>query len=395
MMKKIIIANTVLLLLTAVAVQAQKQMPGRDRYPMAKLAAKYPVKYTDGNDGWNADSLGNYRAVVRYKKGQFTKGKVYNGYLVRVVINWRRHDSAIDRKRIIVEDAQTHKRVPNLPVNLTNDNVGAVYFHAISGTGTYYVYYMPYKNEGRSNYPRGTYLLPDTTFTWQQQHAKGPNFFVDTATCTEIQYINTFNSPYPMEVVANKDEVQQLVDKYKPTPFLIFPENREHSIRLKDYLPYRWIQAGAFKSFTDSADKGEFFTLQLGVYALQDLQNVKVQFTDLKGPRGAAINAKDITCINTTGIAYDGKPLTNIVNVAKDKVQALWCGMQIPTGIPAGIYKGTATVSTDGATSKNVNVSIVVNNKQAFNGNIGEPEKMTRLHWLNSTMAQENTVIAP
>ena len=29
------------------------------------------------------------------------------------------------------------------------------------------------------------------------------------------------------------------------------------------------------------------------------------------------------------------------------------------------------------------------------NGGIDQPEKMTRLKWLNSTMAQENTVIAP
>ena len=40
-------------------------------------------------------------------------------------------------------------------------------------------------------------------------------------------------------------------------------------------------------------------------------------------------------------------------------------------------------------------VSITVNNKLLTDGGISEPWKQTRLKWLNSTLAQDNTVIAP
>ncbi|HWB24748.1 MAG TPA: glycoside hydrolase domain-containing protein [Chitinophagaceae bacterium] len=343
-------------------------------------------KYINANNDWDADSLGNIRAVLKVTD---------TGKTVLAYIYWRRRDTNPAEKRVIVEDAQTHKRVMNAVVTECTNVSGIILFEATSGPGTYYVYYMPYKNEGRSNYPRGVYLKPDTTATpgWLGPVNK-PNRFAG-AVCTAIQSINAFNSPYPMEVVASGDEVNSLVSRYAADPFLVFPEYRQYSIRMKKHLPFRWIEKGPFTSFSGIADKGEFYTFQLGVYALQDLKNLSVRFSDFKGAGNTSIAGNAITCINTNGVSYDGRPFTKKVDVEKGNVQALWCSLRVPVAIPAGVYKGTATIYTNGQHPKNISISITVNNHVAVNGNIGEPEKMTRLHWLNSTLAQDNTVIKP
>src|SRR6201994_3665260 len=102
---------------------------------------------------WNADSLGNHRAVVKYAG---------NGRVVRVVIPWRREDEPAG-KRIIVQDGRTGARVMNVKVGAIGRECGEIFFEPVSGVGDYYVYYIPYRNEGRSNYPKGVYWRPDTT----------------------------------------------------------------------------------------------------------------------------------------------------------------------------------------------------------------------------------------
>src|SRR5262249_22159921 len=42
-----------------------------------------------------------------------------------------------------------------------------------------------------------------------------------------------------------------------------------------------------------------------------------------------------------------------------------------------------------------IKIFITVSQRVAVESGAGSPEKMTRLKWLNSTLAQENTVIAP
>jgi hypothetical protein len=69
--------------------------------------------------------------------------------------------------------------------------------------GQYYIYYMPYKNEGRSNYPKGVYPPVENTAstTW----LNGINSLMkQNASVKEIQSINEFNSFFPMEVIATK-----------------------------------------------------------------------------------------------------------------------------------------------------------------------------------------------
>ncbi|MEO6134609.1 MAG: glycoside hydrolase domain-containing protein, partial [Ginsengibacter sp.] len=344
------------------------------------------IPYTNCLNCWNADSLGNHRAVIQYTG---------NKNITKATIPWRRRDHNPELKRIIVEDAKTGQKIKNVKTGTLNREFGEIYFEPTSGSGLYYVYYMPYKNEGRSNYPKGVYLKPENTASsnWLQETTSNKD--IQTASIKEFQSIDAFNTFYPMEVIANKYETDRLKKNHAKSAFLVFPEDRLHPIKMSDDLPDRWIEAGPSEQFTDTALRGENFAFQLGIYALKNLKNVKVKFTDLANASGKKILSKDFFCINTGGTTYDGKPMTKTVNVDEGKVQAMWCGVNIPANAVAGTYTGKAIISSGNNAPKEIKLRIIVDNQQAVNNGVNEPWKMTRLTWLNSTMAQQNTVIAP
>lgn len=342
------------------------------------------VTYTNCTNCWNPDSLGNHRVVLHFAD---------TGRYAKAIIEWRRRDHDPQDKRIIIEDAQTHKRILNATSGRLNREYGEIYFEPTSGAGTYYVYYMPYKNEGRSNYPKGTYLKPDITASPDWLNGLNTRA-IPLATVSEMQSIDSFNTFYPMEVIATKKETEDLIQKNKSEAYLIFPEDRLHSIRMKDDLPQRWIEKGPSGNYSGEAMKGENFAFQIGIYALQNLENVKINFSDLTSSSGK-VSSENIFCVNTTGVGYDGIPFTKTVNVLANTVRPLWCGINIPSNINAGTYHGRATITSNGTVAKELRISITVSNQIAKNGGVNEPWKMTRLRWLNSIMAQGNTVIAP
>ncbi len=342
------------------------------------------VKYSVPEKSWDADSLGNHRAVVQFNG---------TGKIARVVIPWRRRDTNPDKKRVLVQDGQTNEKILNVRIVSITRESGELYFEPGSGSGIYYIYYMPYKNEGRSNYPRGVYLAPQLTAT--PEWLSKINEKVPEATVAEIQSIDAFNSFYPMEVIATQSETDSLVQKNNNASFLVFPEDRIHPIRMRNDLPQRWIETGNQHSFSGIADKGEYFAFQFGIFALQDLPEVTISFSDLYSKENKIISSNNISCINTDGVTYDGKPLRQNVFVLSHTIQSMWCAVQVPLSADAGIYSGTATVSTKGTGSKTIALQLTITGKTALKGGIEEPWKMTRLKWLNSTLGQDNTVIAP
>lgn len=342
------------------------------------------LPYTDGHQAWDPDSLGNHRAVLSVP----APSKV-----AYVRIDWRRRDEHPENKRVIVTDAQDH-RILNVKLLHISREYATLLFDASAGKGIYHVYYMPYKNEGRSNYPRGVYLKPDTTASAAWLAGAGAAK-PQPAQVKELQAVDAFNSFYPMEVIATAAETKALLAKHKDAAYLVFPEDKMHAIRMPHDLPYRWIKNGVQQSFAAGTDRGCYFAFQLGVYALQPLENVQVHFSDLRAANGTTIAAGELSCINTNGRAYDGSPLTQTVNVPAQSIQPLWCGLEVPAGAAPGVYNGTATVQAAGQRATTIALKITVNEKVAVNGGVNEPANMTRVNWLNSDLAQQNTVIAP
>lgn len=345
------------------------------------------IKYTVADNDWDADSLGNQRVIlsVDAPAGKFAKA----------VIDWRRNDYHPESKQLLVVSAGTNKKIANVKVEAITRESGTIYFEPSSGT-KYYVYYLPYNINRKSNYPNAKYLKPQETAdaAWLQAIASAKN--IPLARVESIQSVNAFNSFYPMEVIAKQAEVKNLENKYSSKAYLVFPEDRLHPIKMKHDLPQRWILSGVKNTFNAEAARGENFTYQLGIYPVsKDLKDVKVAFSDLKSKSGKSISSGVMSCINTHGIDYSGVPFTKQVDVAKGDIQAMWCLVNIPNNTVAGVYEGIATVTAKGVAGSPVKIILKVNKNTLKDGGINEPQKQTRLTWLNSTMAQQNDVIKP
>lgn len=351
---------------------------------LALATSAQNLRYTSCPGCWNPDSLGNHRVVIHFDGP---------GSIVHVFIPWRRRDPDPAGHRIIVQDARTGARIKDVtPIVITRES-GELAFKAESGKGTYYIYYLPYRNEEKSNYPKGIYWRPDTTASAEWANVAVP---INTnGTVAGFQSIDTFNTFYPMEVIATSKETKALKTKYPGKSYLVFPEDRDHPIRMRTDLPYRWIMKGPQNTFSAKADRGEYYSFQLGVYALQPLTDVRLQFGALHDAQGHTISASALECINTTGVTYDGHPFTKIVDVPAEQVQALWCGIDVPASASPGVYTGTATIKAAAGPEKVITIHLTITHELKTDGGAGEPAKMTRLKWLNSTLAQENTVIAP
>ncbi len=344
------------------------------------------IPYTNCEKCWLPDTLGNHRVVLTFNG---------SGKVAKVIIPWRRRDNDPENKRIIIQDGATLQKVTNVKTGNINSETGEIYFEPTSGKGTYYVYYLPSKNEGRSNYPKGVYLKPEITASTDWLSALSSATAIPLANVKEFQSIDAFNTFYPMEVIATKAETDRLLSKHTGEDFLVFPEDRIYSIRMTDDLPQRWIERGPQYHFEGEAARNENFAFQLGLYALKDLQSVKVSFTSLTAAGGKVIAANKLFCINNNGVSYSGAPFSKTVDVTKGKIQALWCGIDVPEDAAPATYTGKAIISINGKTAKEVTISLKVSSQLLKDGGVNEPWKMTRLRWLNSTMAQDNTVIAP
>ena len=349
----------------------------------SQIAFAQSVKYISGNNSWNADSLGNQRAVVQVSAA---------GPASKVVVEWRRRDDPTG-KEVLVVDAKTNKRILNVKADNISRESGTVWFEPVSGAGKYYLYYMPYKVTARSNYPKAIYTKMQQTAAadWLTKLANAP-----AGKVLYIESVNAMNSFYPMEVIATQKELQSIIAANADKPYLVFTEDRLHPIKMPHDLPQRWVQKGVTYKFNDAALKGENFSYQLGVYPVkEDLQDVKLDFADLKDAAGHRIPASAMSCLNTDGTKYDGSVLHTTVNVNKGDVQALWCLVNIPAKTTAGTYSGTVTVKTSNAAATVIKITLQVKDKLAVKGGVNEPWKQTRLAWLNSTLAQNNEVIKP
>jgi hypothetical protein len=379
---------------------------------------------------WDPESgLGHHRAVVRVERpapqripaGGNASQKTPGGLThvgpaaARVVITWRRRDLEPEKKNVVVVAAATGERITNTLVLAVDRGCGDIVFEPKSGPGDYYVYFMPYKSEGRKNYPDVKYDPPQATADPGWLAANGlspeklavlrPDAFA-RAEVIEIQSDDEFDAFTPMELTATGAEVKALLSAHPGAPYLLFPEDRKLSVRMTDDLPYRWTSAGPQGTFRGEAARGEYFTFQVGVWAaLYPFADLEVKFSDLVrsaaktdgGTTGApvVIPAKQMTCFNKGGTGWDGSPIMKAVPVAKGKVQALWCGVQVPRTIPPGLFTGTVTVAPAGLPETILALELNVTEETLEDAGDGDPFRMTRLRWLDSTLAQDDGIVQP
>jgi len=332
---------------------------------------------------WNPDSLGNHRAVLH------VDGKAS---WVKVSVEWRNRNVARNQELIIVDSAQ-NTPITEVKYGNISPERGELAFKATSGAGIYYVYYLPYRLGGRSrNYPDALYRRRDPINTLNKEKA-----IKNTAKVLRFEAVDDFNSNDPMELIATRSEVDRLKRQHRKDAYLIFPEDRLHPIKMSTYLPKRWTtghQEG--RALSGESHAGAFYAFQVGLWPIAaDLAEVQISCAGLKSERGQSIDATAFQCINTDGISYTGKQMRLAVAVPKQQVKSFWCGIQVPKGTEPGIYQGWIRIKPANAPEKQFLLKLKVDSEEAMEGDVDQPWLQTRLPWLNSTLAQENTVIKP
>ena len=390
------------------------------------------VKY--GVGAWDPESgLGNHRAVVRVEAAAAPTAKppapakgarkpaaaltagTDKPTAVRVRIPWRRRDIDPDTKNILVIDAASGERVLNVLPLEVNREFGDILFEPGTVPGDYHVYYMPYKSEGRKNYPNVRYDPPELTAEPAWLEAVGLSRRPVTAAAFDalpraevvaIQSVDEFSSFYPMEVIATAAETEALLAAHPAAPYLLFPEDRRFSIRMTEGLPHRWTVVGPQGAFRGQAARGEYYAFQIGVWAARRaIEDLEVRFSDLvqAGARTeegspasrTAIAASDLNCLNTGGVDWDGSVITKAVPIERGRVQTLWCGVNVPRDARPGTFRGTVTVAPKGLPATIVAVELEVTEEVLEDRGDGDPFRMTRLRWLDSTLAQDDGIVPP
>ena len=293
------------------------------------LAAEPIPTYRTGT--WNSDEFGNHRAVVRVRE-QTEAAWAH--------LPWRRRDANPAGKEIIVVDAKAGSRIANFfPVNITRE-AGDLVFQPTSGPGEYYIYFLPYEGNVKSNYPKIVYppaqakadagWLARNHLTSPEEAAQHRGDFRE-AELVHFESVDEFDRFTAMELIATRAETEALLLQYPSLQYLVFAEDRHNSIRMTDDLSAKWGQERPGAALDATAERGEFYAFQLGVFAARAaLNDVRVTFSQMNGGSAGNIAAAALRCFNTGGVDWEGKNFTRRVEVAKGKIQALWCGVQVP-----------------------------------------------------------------
>ncbi len=352
------------------------------------------IPYSTGE--WDAAEYGNHRAVVHVD---------VEADAVRISVPWRRRDHEPETKNIIIVDAATGDRIDNLVRVDINREFGDLVFQPQTVPSDYYVYYLPHVSSGGS-YPRVSYPEPESTADddWLKRNSLtgeaitgGTLQDLPQAGTTEFQSINELHSFWPMEIIATREETDRLHATYSELTYLVFPEDRTLSIRMTEDLPQKWIESGPTVPLHGTAMRGEYYAFQLGVYAMrQSLENVRLEFGALEAAgRDDVISASRFTCFNLGGIDWAGKAFTNDISVEEGKVQALWCGVQIPEDARAVVYTSEIAVSGTGSETQTIRLRLKVTDEVIEAAGDDEPWRLSRLRWLDSTIAEDDEVVAP
>lgn len=349
------------------------------------------IPFVVSDTTWRADMQGNHRAVVNVSAEEDA---------VVAVLPWRRADPRFDQKKVLVVSAVTGKEVKDVYIKTMTDELGEVVFRPESGVGEYLLYYMPYKylkgwNDARYGKPWNHYLPAEyhSDESWLAEVMAG----VDNITPCEVVRFESrsdFDFLTSMGTIATDEETAAIRASNTQNP-AIFIEDRAFPIRLKEEIPVRWVTDGVHDNFKGGAMRNEYYTWQVAVWAhLGKVDNVKLSFSDFTNG-SSIISSSEVTCFNQEGTNWDGSHLDFTVNVEKDKIQALWCGVQIPEDAKSGVYSGTVTITGDNIEARSVNVSIDVANEVLADKGDGDLWRHARLRWLNSQIGVDSLPVTP
>jgi len=344
---------------------------------------------------WDAGRLGNHRVVLHV-------GDVSSEF-VRASIKWRRAVEDPGGKSLVLLDASRGEVIRDkTALSLSLDRLDLV-FRPSAGSGNYYLYYLPYRLEGRPNYPRTRYPEPEETAdaAWvakvRDDKANGKIDRYPVAEVVAFESIDSFNSFTPLERIATPSEVESLLNTHQGLEFLLFPEERTSPIRRIHAVPVEWVKRGPGGPFRGTAERGEFYTFQIGLLATRTaLDKISVEFGELSGRSGRTnIPAYALRCFNLGGVDWKGIPFSSAVKVPAGQVRPLWIGVQIPPDALPDTYQGEISISALNASPQKLTVQIKVLDSLLTDAGDSDPSRLSRLRWLDSRIALDDSVVRP
>ncbi len=338
---------------------------------------------------WDRYAFGNHRYAVDVATA---------APAVQVTIPWRLRDRAIGEHRIIVTDSAGHP-IANVLRRHVDQVSATLAFEPVQGAGRYYVYFQPFQQTGSRNYPKLSYLPWQDTVasTWSARIGAASPLRLDALPRAKVagyEAVDPFDAYTEMERIASPVETARVLHVAQ-APFLLFGEDRAHPVRMFDQLPQRWAARGPGKPLHLSAARGEFLSFQLGLWTpKRALNDVRITFDSLQGANGARIDTSKLHRFALGGSDYTGRSFTQHHDVKQGAIDPLWLGLDIPADAKPGHYKGVATVTSD-AGSQRLPIELEVAAATIAAHGDDKPQNLTRLRWLDSTLYQDDSIVAP
>lgn len=326
------------------------------------------------------DGRGNHRILLRVEQPS---------PYVRLRVKWRRRDYNPENTAMLLIHQETETKLCNLlPVRVTREE-GELILEA-PYAGEYALYYLPYRQKSENwwfpivDYSRGNMDSPDPEWA-----AHIPEEMPEAEVLCEESRTG-FDSFYPMEIPATREEMQKLMDGAPDAPWHAFTEDRRFPVRMQNELPVHWIEKGPSSWFRGLAQPNEYYVFQAVLWTHRPLSHVTAAF---RIPEGSPLSRDALTCFQTEGIDWLGRPFSRELSIAENFVQPFWIGVDLPPD-RTGELRFEVVIRTDCGEQVFSVLLDVAGENLAHRGD-HELWRLSRLRWLNSTIGLDDETTAP
>ncbi|MHC4122784.1 MAG: glycoside hydrolase domain-containing protein [Planctomycetota bacterium] len=306
--------------------------------------------------------------------------------IVRGEAVWRRSALAIRQKGLKLVSAETGEKIYDARLISYDQERVVIDFRPTTGKGTYYLYYGAFG---------GPIFKPSKNWLTTAEQTETPV----AVKAERIEARCKLDSFYPMEIVPLEAELERFRELYSSADYLVFPQDRDHSIKMVHEIPAEWVFRNPDEEFVIAADCNEYRVFQLGVWACnKNIEDLKFEFTDFKSRNGeTTIPAEWFQCLTTTSkikSMYIEKP-KGPFNVPQGQLRVFWIGVDLPDEVKAGEYKGFVTVKPANSSEAKVPVSIKVSKKIVARRGDHDLWRLSKLRWLESDLGISDEVFEP
>ncbi len=300
--------------------------------------------------------------------------------LVRCEVVWRRSARSIRQRGLKLIGAARNTAVTRARVVQYGQERVVLDFEPVEGAGRYYLYYGAWE-----------------VFCFDPPAGDEPP--LGSAVAVRIEARCELDRFYPMETIALSDEIESLLARQPAADYLVFPEDRDHPIALTREIPAHWARQGPAPAINLDADRNEYRVFQLGIWACRrDLTDVRIEFSALREIAGGGdLPADRMQCLTRESRIHSRsiRRPPETFPIPRGAVRALWCGMDLPPELAAGVYQGRVRVVPSGAAPVEIPLTLRVSDRRVPERGDHDLFRLSRLRWIESDVGLTDRVYPP